>query len=165
MADSGLMLSMNLELLRKGNYKYIIGGRIRNELKVIRDWILDLPKEDGAVYETRKDNKDRLIVSYTDKRANKDKFNRERGVKRLQQTYESGKITKDKINRRGYNKFLTISDDVRVTINLGKVVEDAKWDGWKGYISLNVLTIFSPSLLILEPKKSISKVGRAEKRS
>lgn len=48
---------------------------------------------------------------------------------------KAGKITKGKISRRGYNKFLTISDDVRVTINLGKVVEDAKWDGWKGYIT------------------------------
>lgn len=98
MADLGLMSSMNLELLCKGNYKYIIGGRIRNELKVIRDWILYLLKEGGAVYEKRKDNKDRLIVSYTDKRADKDKFNRERGVKRLQQTYESGK------NHKGQDK-------------------------------------------------------------
>lgn len=134
-ADSGLMSKKNIELLGKAGYKYIIGARMRNEAKKIREWILDLPKEDKAVHETRKANGDRLIVSFSDKRADKDRFNRERGVKRLQQAYKSGKITKDKINKRGYNKFLTISNDIEVSIDMDKVSEDARWDGWKGYVT------------------------------
>lgn len=134
-ADSGLMSKANINLLRSAKYKYILGARIRSESKAIREWILNLKKEDGVVYEYRKSNGDRLIVSYTDKRADKDEFNRDRGVKRLQQSYKSGKITKDKINKRGYNKFLKISDDVSVTIDMDKVEEDKKWDGWKGYVT------------------------------
>jgi len=45
------------------------------------------------------------------------------------------KITKDKINKRGYNKFLEISKGVEVTINQEKIDEDAKWDGLKCYIT------------------------------
>lgn len=40
-----------------------------------------------------------------------------------------------KVNKRGYNKFLDISKDVRVSINYDKIAEDARWDGLKGYIT------------------------------
>ena len=134
-ADSGLMSKANVELLRNAGYKYVIGARIRNEEKHLKEWIVGLHKADKAIYERKRTNGDRLIVSYSDKRAEKDKYNRERGVQRLQQAYKSGRITKDKINRRGYNKFLSISNDVQVSIDMDKVADDSKWDGWKGYIT------------------------------
>lgn len=134
-ADSGLMSKKNISLLQSAGYKYIIGARIRNESKPLREWILAFEKEDGGIQERERTNGDRLIISYTDKRAAKDEFNRSRGVKRLQQAYQSGKITKDKINKRGYNKFLAISKDVTVKIDMNKVEDDARWDGWKGYIT------------------------------
>lgn len=134
-ADSGLMSTKNIALLRQAGYKYIIGARIRNESRSLKEWILGLTTENNAIFETAKENGDRLIVSYSDKRADKDRFNREKGIKRLQQSYKSGKITKDKINKRGYNKFLKISNDVSVEIDMQKVAEDAGWDGWKGYIT------------------------------
>ena len=46
-----------------------------------------------------------------------------------------GKLTKDKINKRGYNKFLEISKDVEVSISRERIAEDEKWDGLKGYIT------------------------------
>jgi hypothetical protein len=69
-------------------------------------------------------------VSYSENRAKKDKYNREKGVKRLKKAYKSGTMTKENINKRGYNKFLELSDDVLVTINQDKINEDEKWDGW-----------------------------------
>ena len=44
-------------------------------------------------------------------------------------------MTKAQVNKRGYNKFLEISKDVHVSINEGKVIEDAEWDGLKGYLT------------------------------
>ena len=44
-------------------------------------------------------------------------------------------MTKENINKRGYNKFLDISDSVKVEINPEKIKEDEKWDGLKGYIT------------------------------
>jgi hypothetical protein len=77
----------------------------------------------------------RLIVGYSDSRANKDRYNREKGVNRLKKEYKTGKITKDHINKRGYNKFLEINEDVKISINQEKIIDDAKWDGLKGYLT------------------------------
>jgi transposase len=62
-------------------------------------------------------------------------MNREKGVKRLAKTYKQGTITKENINKRGYSKFLDISDDVKVTINREKITQDEQWDGLKGYLT------------------------------
>ena len=131
-ADSGLINKKNLKLLETGNYKYIIGARIKNESEEVKQWILTLKKQDGLFHELKQD-KVKLVVGYTDKRAKRDRYNREKGVRRLQKSYKSGKITKENINKRGYNKFLEISDNVKVTISQEKIEEDAKWDGLKGY--------------------------------
>lgn len=133
-ADSGLMNAKNIKLLDEGGYKYIVGARIKNETKKIKEWILSLQKIDNQFFEMPKD-KLRLIVNYSSKRAKKDKYNRDKGVKRLEKVYKSGKLTKDQINKRGYNKFLEISNDINVVINKGKISEDEKWDGWKGYVT------------------------------
>jgi transposase len=133
-ADSGLMNQRNIDLLESGNYKYIIGARIKNESNEIKTWALSLIKKDGAFYETLKDRA-RLIVGYSDSRARKDRYNREKGVKRLEKAYRSGNITKENINKRGYNKFLEISDNVKVAINQDKIKQDEQWDGLKAYLT------------------------------
>jgi transposase len=127
-ADSGLMNKTNIALLEQGNYKYIIGARIKNETEEIKQWVLSLDKTEGEFYELGKLPKSRLIVSYSEKRAKKDRYNREKGVDRLKTAYKSGTITKENVNKRGYNKFLEISDNVKVTINQDKIREDEKWD-------------------------------------
>ena len=133
-ADSGLMNKKNMAMLESGGYKYIIGARIKNEAVPVKQWILSLEKHDGEYHEQEKSN-GRLIVGYSDRRARKDRYNRDKGVKRLEKAYKSGSITKENINKRGYNKFLELSDNVKVTINKQSIKEDEKWDGWKGYIT------------------------------
>jgi len=134
-ADSGLMNAQNIADLEQNGYKYIVGARIKNESKSITEWILSQNKQDGAFYEYQKSEQCKLIVGYSEQRAKKDSYNRKKGVKRLEKEYKYGSITKNKINKRGYNKFLEISNDVQVKINNEKIIEDAKWDGLKGYIT------------------------------
>lgn len=134
-ADSGLMSKKNLALLQSGGYKYILGARIRNESVEVRDWILSQEKEEKKHFEKFKESGDRLIITYSEDRAKKDADNRRRGVSRLKKAYASGIIRKESLNRRGYNKFLEISNDVEISINEEKVSDDARWDGWKGYIT------------------------------
>lgn len=150
-ADSGLMTKKNVLLLQTGNYKYILGARIRNESKEIREWILSQEKEEGTYPEFEKTHiitapakedpkatkeiKERLIITYSKDRAKNDADNRKRGVDRLRNSFGSGTIKKESINRRGYNKFLEITNNVEIIINEEKIKEDEKWDGWKGYIT------------------------------
>ena len=137
-ADSGLMNKSNISLLESSGYKYIIGARIKNEAQEVKQWILSLEKHDGEFNEQKK-GCIRLIIGYSEKRARKDRHNREKGIKRLQKAYKSGSITKENINKKGYNKFLDISDNVKVHINQKKIEEDEKWDGLKGYITNTAL--------------------------
>ena len=134
-ADSGLMNEDNVRLLRSAGYKYIIGARIKNEKKDVKDWILGHVKKDGCYIECYHNDGDRLVVGYSEARAKKDAYNRSRGVARLRKAYSSGRLTKDQVNRRGYNKFLEISKDVQVSICEDKITEDEKWDGLKGYVT------------------------------
>ena len=134
-ADSGLMSEDNVRLLRSAGYKYIIGARIKNEKKDVKDWILGHVKKDGCYIECYHNDGDRLVVGYSEARAKKDAYNRSRGVARLRKAYSSGRLTKDQVNRRGYNKFLEISKDVQVSICEDKITEDEKWDGLKGYVT------------------------------
>ncbi|MBR3529955.1 MAG: IS1634 family transposase [Bacteroidaceae bacterium] len=134
-ADSGLMNEDNVRLLRSAGYKYIIGARIKNEKKDVKDWILGHVKKDGCYIECNHNDGDRLVVGYSEARAKKDAYNRSRGVARLRKAYSSGRLTKDQVNRRGYNKFLEISKDVQVSICEDKITEDEKWDGLKGYVT------------------------------
>ena len=134
-ADAGLMSEANVQLLESAGYKYVIGARIRKESPAVKDWMLSIDHVDGNVQEYKKRGGRRLIVSYSDARAKKNAYNRDKGVERLRKAYAKGTLTKDKVNRRGYNKFLDINKDITVTINEDKILEDAKWDGLKGYVT------------------------------
>jgi len=134
-ADSGLMNKNNIALLQQAGYKYVLGARIKSESKAIKDWMFSLEKIDKVSYEYKRSNGERLIVSYSDKRAKKDAYNRARGIERLQKAYKSGHLTKQQVNKRGYNKFLEISKDVEVSISEKKIAEDVMWDGLKGYLT------------------------------
>lgn len=137
-ADSGLMNKSNISLLESGGYKYIIGAKIKTETEKVKQWILSLEKKDEEFNETLKGNT-RLIIGYSTNRDKKDKYNREKGVKRLQKAFKSGNITKENLNKRGYNKFLEIADNVKVRINQEKIKDDERWDGLKGYITNTTL--------------------------
>lgn len=133
-ADSGLMNKTNIKLLEEANYKYILGARIKNEPESVKSWILSLDKTEGVYHEKKLKTK-RLIVGYSSKRAKKDGYNREKGIKRLKTAFKSGRVTKENINKRGYNKFLEITNDVNILISDQKIQDDEKWDGLKGYIT------------------------------
>ena len=134
-ADSGLLSNQNIKELQKKGYEFILGARIKNENKDIKAKILALKLKNGESEVIVKDDNLRLIISYSDKRAKKDRHNRERGLKRLEKQLNKGKLTKANINNRGYNKYLKMEGDIKISINKEKFEADAKWDGLKGYIT------------------------------
>jgi hypothetical protein len=115
------------------------GARIKSESAEVKKWIFEQEKKNEGYCEYKRSDGERLILSYSDARAGKDAYNRERGAARLGNAYKSGKLTKQQVNKRGYNKFFEISKDVQVVINQEKIAEDSKWDGLKGYITNTAL--------------------------
>ena len=47
----------------------------------------------------------RLLVGYTEKRARKDAYNREKGIRRLEKAYNRGTLTKDNITSAAITSF------------------------------------------------------------
>lgn len=139
-ADSGLLSSQNISELLEKDYEFILGARIKNENQLIKDKVLVLTLKNGESGIIEKQDGLKLIISYSDKRAKKDLFNRERGLLRLEKQIRTGKLTKSNINNRGYNKYLKMDGKIKISIDTEKFNADAKWDGLKGYVTNTSLT-------------------------
>ena len=129
------LINANIAELEAHGYKYIIGAKIKNESQEVKNWILEQPKRDCQMVEYDKGGGRRLLVGYTDDRAKKDAYNREKGIRRLEKAYKHGALTKGNINKRGYNKFLSMDGEVKVAINYDRIADDSKLDGLKGYLT------------------------------
>lgn len=133
-ADSGLLSQKNIEELQARNYEFILGARIKNENAIVKNKILSLKLKNGESSVIKKDNL-KLVITYSDDRAKKDRYNRDKGIRKLQKHIARGRLTKASINNRGYNKFLKLEGTISVTLNQEKLQQDLLWDGLKGYIT------------------------------
>lgn len=102
------------------------------------DDFISFNKRQAKYYPKKDDFK--LIITYSSQRAKKDQYNREKGLRRLDKSLKTGKLTKSNINNKGYNKFLELDGKVHVKINPQKTAADAKWDGLKGYLTNSTLS-------------------------
>jgi len=132
-ADSGLLSKKNITLLIEKGYQYILGARIKNESQDNTAKILALRLQDGQSAMIEQADGTRLIVSYRAGRAANDSKNRRRGLEKLEKKVTSGRITKQHLNNKGYNKYLKIEGEATISIDKQKYLEDEKWDGLKGY--------------------------------
>lgn len=133
-ADAALLSQTNINALEQHGYQYILGGRVKNETEIIKQQIIALKIIEGKPREVKSKN-GRLIVSYSSSRAKKDEVNRQKGLKRLEAKVRNGKLNKDHINNRGYNKYLKLEGEAMVSIDYQKYQADKVWDGLKGYIT------------------------------
>ena len=134
-ADAGLLTKANIAALEEQGYEYILGARVKSESAAIKQQIQSIEWENGKAVAIRKDENTRLIVSYSEGRRKHDEENRKKGLARLEKRLGSGSLTKEHINNRGYNKYLQMEGDVKISIDYDKFKEDARWDGLKGYVT------------------------------
>ena len=134
-ADAGLLSNENIQQLKKQNEHFILGGRIKNENHSLQKQITNEKWKNGQTRSYSKTDEIKLIVSYTDSRAKKDKHNREKGLRRLEKLIRTGKLTKTQINNRGYNKYLKLQGEIDIKIDYEKFNADKRWDGLKGYLT------------------------------
>jgi transposase len=136
-ADAALLSKNNLKNLGKAKYQFIVGGRIKNESQEIQTKVLEQSAalKDGTGLSIKKKDGTRLVVTYSKARAKKDAYNRTRGVNKLKKRIKHGRLTKEHINNRGYNKFLKLNGKIDITLDENKIASDAKWDGLKGFIT------------------------------
>ena len=134
-ADAGLLSAPNIKDLRSKQYEFILGARLKNESDEIKEQVLALSLSDGDSTIIKVPDDLRLVVSYSEKRAQRDLKNRERGLRRLEKNLNKGRLTKSHINNRGYNKYLRLEGDITIKIDYEKFEADNRWDGLKGYLT------------------------------
>jgi len=133
-ADAALLSQKNIDALKQHGYEYILGGRLKNETEVIKTKVIELRVEEQKPKELKTKN-GRLVVSFSSKRAHKDRKNREKGLKHLEKRVRSGKLSKEHINNRGYNKYLKLTGETSISIDYEKYETDSIWDGLKGFLT------------------------------
>lgn len=144
-ADSGLFNKENLQVLDESGFEYIVGARLKNLKKSLKAEVLDGEKymninsgEEGEkVANLSYQAGQRLIVSYSPKRARKDRHDRDEAIKKLRKKLEKSKNPESLISNYGYKKYLKIEGNTKVNMNEDKLLELSKWDGLHGIITNN----------------------------
>jgi len=151
-ADSGMFNKANLEEFDKNDkMTYIVGARIKSMSNSIKEEILKIDEYQEINDDTKVKTIDyqgkKLLLSYSKKRARKDKFEREKAIEKLKAKLEKSTSVKSQLSNNGYKKYLqlestnkdekTKSCDVSIVLNEAKIKEDEAWDGLKGIITNN----------------------------
>jgi len=153
-ADSGMFNKANLEEFDKNDkMTYIVGARIKSMSNSIKEEILKIDEYQKINDDTKVKTIDyqgkKLLVSYSKKRARKDKFEREKAIEKLKAKLEKSTSVKSQLSNNGYKKYLqlettskdkkTPSCDLSIVLNEEKIKEDEAWDGLKGIITNNTI--------------------------
>ena len=134
-ADAGLLSKSNIDALEKAGYQYILGARPKNDSSDVKERIISMKLKDGQVRSFIRRDKRRVVVSMSDARAGNDAKNRRDGLRRLEKKLGAGRLTKNNINNRGYNKYLRMEGEISISIDYDRFNADAAWDGIKAYIT------------------------------
>jgi len=170
-ADRGMLNNANIAYLENNGYKYILAYKIKNIDNKLKEKIANLTFiNDGAIhtidinkdinYKDENGNnltlpiKQKLILTYSTKRAKKDKKTRQKAIEKIEATLSKKNITKSDLKLSYYAKYLDIiqtsfrdsallHDDkcnIKYKLNPNKVSLDEKLDGIKGF-STNDFTL------------------------
>ena len=144
-ADSGLISSKNIDELHSNDVSFIMGARIKNQTKKITAQILgksaykkidNKQHETGLLYKQIAINENfTMTVTYSPKRAEKDKYDREVAIEKLKAKLKKSKNPKGLLSNFGYKKFIKVQGEADLEIDEQKLKEAETWDGLKGIVS------------------------------
>jgi transposase len=143
-ADRAMMSDSNLLAMEEANIRYVVAAKLKQLSKLLKNKILERKNEqigalgnDPVRFQEYEHQGRRLIVSYSENRAIKDKNDREKLVCRLREKIlaEGKAETRKLVTHRGYLKFLDNEQEGIVSLNEEKIAEEARWDGLHGIIT------------------------------
>lgn len=144
-ADRAMFTESNLKFLEERGVHFVISAKLKKMKKTTTENILNdiknvLNESNGKIenwsgeYEY---NGRRLVVGYSDKRAVKDRSDRNRLVERVKKKLKNGKVKAvDLVKNRGTKKYLKFSGNKEVAIlDEEKIEQESRWDGVYGIIT------------------------------
>lgn len=143
-ADRGLFSAKNLETLRADEGEFIVGHKLGTMKKLDQEALYDLDKfqwiipEELAAYETKTEDGDRLIVTWSRKRAERDAKTRADIIAKIEKKISARKRLTPKafISNTNYQKFVTgLDKGVAPALNIPAIEAAAKKDGFFGIVT------------------------------
>ena len=159
-ADKGINSAENLHLIKESGYDYIVSSKIKNSSKEFKEKIFtkdgynvillsddeDEKKEKKIKFKykvidnhkvTYRDSEgnqneleDRLIITWTEKRAKRDRKNRERQIRKVEERIKKNKRPD---NKKGANRYISTEGELQIKgINQKQIEMDSQWDGYYG---------------------------------
>lgn len=145
-ADRAMMSEQNLQAMEQASFSYVIAAKLRSLPQKTREAVLQrhsevelsVSDECMKVQEHIIDGR-RLIVSYSESRAHKDRSDRERLLARLAQKAPTAETsTKRLVTNRGYLKFFREKTSGKMVLDEDLVAKEAQWDGLHGVITNDI---------------------------
>lgn len=142
-ADSAMLNKSNLDYLERLSMEYIVGAR----LKSLPDkWKQAVTQTEGyartdkpGVYEKLRSfdygNGRKLVVTYSEKLARKNKYDRDKAIEKLRKKLAGSSNPASLISNYGYKRFITITGRSEVRIDEEKYAKAAEFDGLHGVIT------------------------------
>jgi len=145
-ADRAMMSEENLKAMEgaKLKFTYVVAAKLKKLPKKLREVILERKEEsqvqfgEETVSVQEHDHEGRrLIVQYSEKRAQKDAKDRERLIEKIRKKLdESNKTgTRKLVTNSGYLKFLDEEKKGQAILNEKTIEEEKRWDGLHGVIT------------------------------
>jgi transposase len=135
-ADSGMLNDLNINYLESEGFNYIVCARLKSLKKQLKEQILECKEHTNEEFFYNIHMKHRrLIISYRENRAIKDRHDREKTIEKLQNKLKKSSSPSSLINNYGYKKYITVSNDSDIELNQEKIIESEKWDGLHGIIT------------------------------
>ncbi|WPX09246.1 IS1634 family transposase [Anaerocellum danielii] len=157
-ADKGINKSLNLKMIKEAGYDYIVASRLKNMSKVVLEEVFN---DDGYKYLANKDFEsiygeefkfkvidyennvkdedgkkykleEKMVITYSSKRAKKDKQDRERFIEKTRELLEEPSKIRA-LEKRGGKKFLKrVNSNSKEEYQLDEeaIKEDERFDGY-----------------------------------
>jgi transposase len=173
-ADRAMMSEDNLRAMEEARLKftYVVAAKLKKMPKKLRETILERKEESQvqfgeetvSVQEYDHEGR-RLIVQYSEKRAQKDAKDRERLIEKIRKKLDNSNKTNIRklVTNSGYLKFLDEEKKGQAVLNEKKIEEEQRWDGLHGVITndkaskaLDLLTRYR-NLWVIEESFRINK--------
>ena len=128
-ADAGMLNKKNLDSLEADKLHYIVGARLHQLSDKFKEKIAKIPKRDKTGRRFELSNTQTLLVTYSTKRAAKNKADRKKQVEKAKKALAKGKEVSGRL------KYLSKSEPTTWVLNKELIAENKKYDGLKGYIT------------------------------
>lgn len=159
-ADRGLFSAKNLEILKQDGGEFIVGCKMGSMKKAEQSKLYDLDQfkwiipEELAVFETSTESGDRLIVTWSHARAERDKKTRADIISKIKCKIESKKKLTPKafVSNQNYQKYVSGLDaSAKPELNQAAIDCDEQKDGFFGVIT-NVMDL-KPGDIVMNYKE------------